>query len=285
LPQSLTGIYTGPLNGGVAGVLKIYTDGGCEPNPGKGGWGAVIIESDGTIRKVNGRAPERTTSNRMEMTAVLMVLRTLQATTDQVIVHSDSQLLIRTLNRQYGRKMNLDLWRQIDQEVKRFPQISFQWVRGHAGDTFNEMADRLANEAIWSSNDPPAKRPSAIIEQLKREKQRRLGPEIPTPQNEAERDQLIDKYIETKRRYKEMDRRAGMRDGDRLKIEYQRMEMAIIPLIQQEHRHRAFVLVKGVNDYGQHIQVFTEASFQKHQEAVRESEHLQAIRWKNNQHT
>src|SRR5262245_3970269 len=109
-----------------------------------------------------------------------------------------------------------------------------------------------------------------MIEQLKREKQRRLGPEIPTPKNEADRDQLMDNYSETKRRYKEMDRRARMRDGDRLKLEYQRMERAIIPLIQEEHRHRDFVLVKGVNEYGQHIQVFTEASFQKHQQAVRQ---------------
>jgi ribonuclease HI len=57
--------------------LVIYTDGACIPNPGRGGWGVVILQPSGELRKFNGSAQEKTTSSRMEMTAVLMALRKL----------------------------------------------------------------------------------------------------------------------------------------------------------------------------------------------------------------
>jgi len=133
-------------------MVLVYTDGGCKPNPGKGGWGAVIIEDDGSIRELSGRSRvERTMNNRMEMGAIIMALRDLQPTRDRVVVRSDSELLVKTLNKKYRRKANIDLWRLIDREVARFATISFEWVRGHAGDQYNEMADRLANRAIGSS--------------------------------------------------------------------------------------------------------------------------------------
>jgi ribonuclease HI len=137
-------------------VVLVYTDGACDPNPGKGGWGAVIIRPDETIRKISGSERKETTNNRMEMTAVLMALRELLPVDGPVVVRSDSELLVKTLKRQYGRKANLDLWRELDREVARFPAISFEWVRGHAGDRYNEMADQLANRAMRSSSDRPA---------------------------------------------------------------------------------------------------------------------------------
>jgi len=97
----------------------------------------------------------------MEMTAVLMALRDLPLSDDPVVVRSDSELLVKTLKRQYGRKANLDLWRELDREVARFPAVSFEWVRGHAGDRYNEMADQLANQAMRSSSNRPANSPSS----------------------------------------------------------------------------------------------------------------------------
>lgn len=130
--------------------MVVYTDGACVPNPGKGGWGAVIVQPDGTIRKISGGSSGQTTNNRMEMTAVLMGLRELRDADHQVIVRSDSELVIKTLKGAYRRRENLDLWRQIDHELARFRSISFEWVRGHDGNHYNEMADRLANQAIAS---------------------------------------------------------------------------------------------------------------------------------------
>jgi ribonuclease HI len=72
----------------------------------------------------------------MEMTAVLMALRELLSVGGPVVVRSDSELLVKTLRWQYGRKANLDLWRELDQEVGRFPAILFEWVRSHAGDRY-----------------------------------------------------------------------------------------------------------------------------------------------------
>ena len=92
-------------------MVRVYTDGACNPNPGKGGWGAVIIQPDETIRKISGSETKKTTNNRMEMTAVLMALRELLPVDGPVVVRSDSELLVKTLKRQYGRKANLDLWR------------------------------------------------------------------------------------------------------------------------------------------------------------------------------
>jgi ribonuclease HI len=249
--------------------MLVYTDGGCDPNPGKGGWAAILIKPDGSIQEISGCIPE-TTNNRMEMTAVLMALRALPTADDQVTVRSDSELLVKTLKGQYRRRMNLDLWQEIDQEVKRFSAISFEWVRGHAGDRYNERADRLVNQARNSSPHPSSKPPLATF-------RRDLGHRIPPPKNDAERDRLLDEYVKLKFRYREMSR-AQARGTHVVKREYQRLEAVLISAIPPVHHYRGYVLVRGFNDYGAHIQIFTKASYQKHQEAVRESVHLQTIR-------
>jgi ribonuclease HI len=127
--------------------VRVFTDGACFPNPGRGGWGVVVVERDGKVRCLKGAATGQTTSNRMEMTAVLMALRAFSRSEVSITLHSDSQLVIRTLRGRYRRSKNLDLWSQIDHELERFKAIRFEWVRGHAGNHYNEMADRLANEA------------------------------------------------------------------------------------------------------------------------------------------
>src|SRR5208283_2360599 len=146
-------------SGNCSSAILIYTDGACFPNPGRGGWGARIIYSDGTRDELQGRASGWTTSSRMEMTSILMSLRAVTGANRPVIVRSDSQFVIRTLCGRYRRHKNFDLWKDIDREVARFSRIRFEWVRGHAGDVHNEAADKLANtgaaQAPYPQGAPP----------------------------------------------------------------------------------------------------------------------------------
>ena len=150
----------GERSGDRSSAILIYTDGACFPNPGRGGWGARIVYSDGTRDELQGSASGWTTSSRMEMTAVLMGLRAVTEANRPVIVRSDSQFVIRTLCGRYRRHKNFDLWKDIDREVARFSRIRFEWVRGHAGDVHNEAADKLANagaaQAPYANSAPPA---------------------------------------------------------------------------------------------------------------------------------
>ena len=117
--------------------ILVYADGSCEGNPGPGGWGIVIVTPDGTHRLSGGDS--QTTNNRMEIMAAIEALRALDPGVP-VIVRSDSQYLVRTMNDGWRRTKNLDLWQQLDREVARH-DVRFEWVRGHAGDALNEEAD------------------------------------------------------------------------------------------------------------------------------------------------
>jgi ribonuclease HI len=122
-----------------------YADGACRGNPGPGGWGALIVAPDGTSEELNGADPA-TTNNKMELTAAIEALRRIPRGAAAVL-RSDSQYLVNTMNRNWKRNANRDLWEQLDVEAE-LREVSFEWVRGHAGDEFNERADRLANLAI-----------------------------------------------------------------------------------------------------------------------------------------
>ena len=153
--------------GDRSSAILVYTDGACFPNPGRGGWGARIVYSDGSCRELQGSASAWTTSSRMEMTAVLMGLRAVTEANRPVIVRSDSQFVIRTLCGRYQRHKNFDLWKDIDREVARFSRIRFEWVRGHAGDLHNEAADKLANggaaQAAYPNSAPLAPTTQPIV--------------------------------------------------------------------------------------------------------------------------
>jgi len=143
----------------------IYTDGACSPNPGKGGWGAVIINRDTSeIIQICGNA-NNTTNNRMEITAVINAIR--ETELDSVLtIYSDSSYVVNSLkewiykwkrNRwMKGKKSikNLDLWLEyLGLSDKR--KVEFIWVRGHNGNHYNEMADKLANDAIGMKHRVP----------------------------------------------------------------------------------------------------------------------------------
>ena len=129
--------------------ILVYADGSCLGNPGPGGWGVVIVGRDGT-REYSGSDPQ-TTNNRMEMTAAIEGLRHLPAGA-RVLLRSDSQYLIKSINFGWKRNANVDLWKDLDVEIAR-RRVRFEWVRGHAGDQLNDRADRLALEAAKVAAD------------------------------------------------------------------------------------------------------------------------------------
>jgi ribonuclease HI len=137
-------------------VVKIWTDGGCKPNPGPGGWSAILMFRD-VVKELSG-AEAATTNNRMELTAAAEALESLKRPC-HVVVHTDSQYLKNGITRWstgWVRKnwrnatgdpvANIDLWKRI-LAAAAIHRIDWEWVRGHNGNDLNERADRLATEA------------------------------------------------------------------------------------------------------------------------------------------
>ncbi len=140
----------------AANTVEVWTDGGCKPNPGPGGW-AAILKFKGTVKELSG-GEEETTNNRMELTAAAEALSALTRPCT-VILHTDSEYLKNGITRWHAgwvRKnwrnaagdpvKNMDLWRRILDAAKPH-QIEWRWVRGHSGNAMNERADVLATEA------------------------------------------------------------------------------------------------------------------------------------------
>jgi len=138
-------------------IVDIYTDGACAPNPGPGGW-AAILRYKGSEKVISG-FERQTTNNRMEMKAVIEALGRLKEAC-RVRVHTDSQFLRkgitvwihgwkrngwRTTDRQPVK--NRELWEAID-ELSQKHRIEWVWVRGHAGHPENERCDELARQEI-----------------------------------------------------------------------------------------------------------------------------------------
>ncbi|HUA36291.1 MAG TPA: ribonuclease H [Candidatus Binataceae bacterium] len=121
--------------------IVIYADGSCLGNPGPGGWGVLLIAPDGSRKELNGHDPT-TTNNRMEILAAVEGLRA-TAPGSSVVLRSDSQYVINTMKLGWKRNKNHDLWKLLDDEQAR-RRVTFEWVRGHNGDRFNDRADELA---------------------------------------------------------------------------------------------------------------------------------------------
>ena len=137
--------------------VEIYTDGACSGNPGPGGWGAVLIF--GGHRKSLKGGDVETTNNRMEMTAAIEALNALKQPC-KVELHTDSNYLRdgitgwiakwkkngwRTANRKPVK--NVELWQALETAHQRH-DVSWHWVKGHAGYPENELADELAREGM-----------------------------------------------------------------------------------------------------------------------------------------
>jgi ribonuclease HI len=129
------------VGGEKSQAVTVYTDGSCLGNPGPGGWSFLVL-SDGGVEKRSG-GEVKTTNNRMELQAVIEAL--LFVPNNHIEVHTDSLLVLNCATNVWKRKANLDLWTQFDQ-ASTGKQLMWKWVRGHAGDKYNEEADRLARQ-------------------------------------------------------------------------------------------------------------------------------------------
>lgn len=141
------------------GIVEIYTDGACKGNPGPGGWGALLIYKNMTKELWGGE--QSTTNNRMELTAAIRALAVLKRPC-RILLTTDSQYVMQGIEKwlpnwkQRNWKTasrtpvkNMDLWQALDEQVNRH-EITWQWVKGHAGNSGNEQADKLANRGVES---------------------------------------------------------------------------------------------------------------------------------------
>lgn len=129
----------------------IYTDGGCEKNPGgRGGYGVIVINnSTGNIKQFS-QGYKATTNNRMEIMAILAGLNSIPRKSSCTII-SDSQLAIKCLSGEWKRNKNLDLWEEMD-VLTRCKKIKTHWVKGHDGNPLNELCDKMALMAMKGKN-------------------------------------------------------------------------------------------------------------------------------------
>ena len=141
--------------------IIIYTDGGCSGNPGPGGWGIVVV-ADGVVKKLSGGDP-MTTNNKMELSAAIAGLSVVKNTPAfagrHVSVYTDSQYVKNGITQwihnwkakgwrtKDGFRPNYQLWMQLD-ELNTALDVTWNWVKGHAGIEYNELCDSLCQAEI-----------------------------------------------------------------------------------------------------------------------------------------
>jgi ribonuclease HI len=144
--------------------VTLYTDGGCEPNPGVGGYGALLICGNQTQELSGGFS--QTTNNRMEIFAAIAGLEALEAPSHVTLI-SDSRYLVDAMTLAWAKRwqsngwwrtkkeraVNADLWERLLALCERH-RVTFEWVKGHAGHEHNERCDVLAMEALKRTDLP-----------------------------------------------------------------------------------------------------------------------------------
>ena len=141
-------------------TIYLYTDGAASGNPGPGGWGAVLV--CGGLRKEMSGGFALTTNNRMELLAVIMGLEAIKWENATVEVWSDSSYVVKAVEEKwldkwvatgFKKKKNSDLWLRFLPLYKKH-QVTFHWLKGHAGHPENERCDRLAVAAYGQPDLP-----------------------------------------------------------------------------------------------------------------------------------
>ncbi len=145
--------------------VTIYTDGGCDPNPGPGGYAAVLLYSG--RRKELWGGFRHTTNNRMELYAAIRALEALKEPC-QVTLYSDSAYLVRAMQEGWAQRWRAQGWKRTRKEVAQnadlwqrlldlcaVHEVSFVWLRGHADDPENNRCDALVRQARRSPHLPP----------------------------------------------------------------------------------------------------------------------------------
>ncbi len=136
--------------------VSIYTDGACRGNPGKGGWGAILVYG-GREKELSGGEVE-TTNNRMELSAVIAALGALKEPCE-VTLTTDSQYVVNAIEKGWlaswqqkgwrksdrGAVLNVDLWQKLV-ALLDLHKVNFVWVKGHNGHPYNERCDKLATD-------------------------------------------------------------------------------------------------------------------------------------------
>lgn len=163
---------TTPARPEIIGPCVIYTDGGCEPNPGRGGWAAIIIGANGAEIELSGTV-EDSTNNRMEIWAALQALENIPSGL-AATVHTDSQYLQKGatewlkgwkkkgwVNSAKQPVANRDLWQLVDAAIST-RKVTWKWVRGHADNDYNNRCDVLANTAAKKKPKKPTPTVSPI---------------------------------------------------------------------------------------------------------------------------
>lgn len=134
--------------------VDVYTDGACRGNPGKGGWGAILVYK-GVEKELSGGDP-MTTNNRMELSAVIAALSALREPCE-ITLTSDSKYVVDAVTKGWAKNwkargwvkpdkspaLNSDLWDKL-LRLLEYHQVTFVWVKGHAGHPYNERCDKLA---------------------------------------------------------------------------------------------------------------------------------------------
>lgn len=137
-------------------MIRIYTDGAAQGNPGPGGYGVILKYKD--YVKELSQGFRRTTNNRMELLAVITGLEAIKKEGIPVTIYSDSQYVVKAVEegwlwnwekKNFAQKKNADLWKRYIPLHRKF-KPKFQWVRGHAGHAENERCDYLAVKAATS---------------------------------------------------------------------------------------------------------------------------------------
>ena len=136
--------------------VNLYTDGACRGNPGKGGWGAILVYG-GREKELSGGEAE-TTNNRMELSAVIAALGALKEPCE-VTLTTDSQYVVNAIEKGWlaswqqkgwrksdrGAVLNVDLWQKLV-ALLDLHKVNFVWVKGHNGHPYNERCDKLATD-------------------------------------------------------------------------------------------------------------------------------------------
>ena len=142
--------------------VKIYTDGACKGNPGRGGYGAILtfVDAQGNYHEKELTAGyEKTTNNRMELMAAIVSLEALKYPSE-VILYSDSKYLTDAFNEHWvdnwvskgwKKVKNVDLWQRL-LEAQKEHKVEYIWVKGHAGHEYNERCDKLAVKSAKGTN-------------------------------------------------------------------------------------------------------------------------------------
>ena len=139
-------------------MIRIYTDGAAQGNPGPGGYGTILKYGD--YVKELSQGFRLTTNNRMELLAVIAGLEAIKKEGISVSIYSDSEYVVNAIEKKwlwgwekkgFAKKANVDLWQRYIPLHKKY-NPKFHWVRGHAGHPENERCDRLAVQAANSFN-------------------------------------------------------------------------------------------------------------------------------------